>query len=169
MWYKNTQAQNLFILLVFTAGLLGTLYLLQLKEDLTPEEEYMIEREVFSHLFGNNHSAKQNTSKYYFIGVSNSDPSLELLESFSDHVPKVKPLSKAQRPVDFGTTVTLRDDSTKSGIIFHINKMSKRLDGKVYVEASYYEAYMSSASYNYLLEIINDECNIITFELAIIS
>lgn len=169
MWYKNTRVQNLFVLLVFTAGILGSLYLLQLKENLTPEEKLKVERIVFSHLFENNNSQAQNSSSYSFIGVSNTDPSQKLLESFSDHVPKVKPISKAKIPTEWGIPVTIQDDSTKSGVVYKINYITKRLDGKIYIEASYFEAYMSSASYTYLLEFINDEYRIVNFELSVIS
>ena len=167
---KNSiiRKQNLLVLLLFIVGVVAAVYYLRPQKSLTEDQELSIQEVILRHLFENNASSSQQNVAYYFVEINGSDPSENLLSKFEEHNPGVLPESKASLSDDLVREAYHKSDG-KPGLIFSISKITLRRDGKVYVEANFFEAAFSSANYQYLLELKNDNWQVISEELVSIS
>ena len=152
MWYKNTRAQNLFVLMVFSIGLLGSVYALTAEEELSQVDRENVYAQVFEYLFEHNHSMNQGSPDVFFLAIYDEDPPPRLLRYFSNHTPVVLNQSSSYIPYSFTFPVVLKKDHSKAGITFNIVSIHKRRNGHIVVEASFYEDRGSSAIYEIKLK-----------------
>ncbi|MEQ9264798.1 MAG: hypothetical protein RLN81_06225 [Balneolaceae bacterium] len=165
MRYRNIRNQNLLIIALFLFGLSSVIYIIP-KFEIDPllnREKLLIEEAVLSHLFKNNASGGSGIAAYYFIRDSP-----DILNKFKDHIPIVESESNSKLTDDFNSVVLHRDNG-KDGIIFTVHDMDRKLNGQVYVIATYYVASLNGGSYEYLLEKINGEWVVLSSNMKWIS
>lgn len=152
MWYKNIKAQNFLILAFSLAGILGSVYVFGLKQNLSVEETQQIESSVLSILVDYlAHHPKVETD-YLFIGISGSDPSLEILNIFNDHIPAVAPISLSRKSFGFSAPIVHKSDLNKRGITIDLQLLEKESNGNVKVLVSMYQDRASSSTYEFTLD-----------------
>ncbi len=104
---------------------------------------------VFRHLFDHNASAAQRSAAAYYLSVEGRDPGADFLARFAGHVPPVLPASRSTA----SKTEGVRDRVTgKAGLRFSVGRITWEGPDRARVEASYYEAGLSSADYTYRME-----------------
>lgn len=162
MWYKNIKAQNFLILALSLVGIIGSVYVFNLKLELSTEEQHQIETSVLSMLvdYLSNHS--QVETDYFFIGISGSDPSPAILSSFDNHHPAVEPLSSSTKTYGFSAPIVHKSDITKRGISIDLEILEKETNGNVKVITSLYQDRASSARYEFTLDKFNGTFQIIS-------
>lgn len=152
MWYKNIKAQNVLILVLALSGIAGSVYVFNLSTQLSPDEEREIESRVLTVLVDYlTHHAKVDTD-LFFIGISGSDPSSELLNSFADHDPAVKPISLSMKTFGFTAPVVLKTDLSKRGMQIDLHILERKPNGNVDVLVTIYQDRASSARYEFTLD-----------------
>lgn len=152
MWYKNVKAQNLLILAFSFVGIVGSIYVFNLKTDVSLEERHQIETMVLSLLVDYLGSHPEVETDYFFIGISGSDPSPETLNNFDDHQPAVEPLSSSIKTFGFTAPVVHKSDHSKRGITIDLEILDKESNGNVKVLVSLYQDRASSARYEFTLD-----------------
>lgn len=151
MWYKNLRAQNFLIILFSVVGLASTFYLVNLNPELNLEARLQIEKSVFSHLVNYITDHPDETPDYFFVSVSDSDPSPRVLNYFQGNIPIVEPISSSEMSFGFSAPIVHKLDPSKHGISINLEVFDKQPDGDVQVRASLYRARGSSATYEYTL------------------
>ncbi len=151
MWYKNIKAQNFLILALSSIGIMGSIYAVTLKSAINVEERHQIETEVFTMLVNYITNHPKINLDYIFLGVSGSDPSPEIFNTYHNHRPTVKPISSSQVTFGFTAPVVYKSDLTKRGIQIDLEILDKEPSGYVKVLSSLYQNKVTSASYEYTL------------------
>jgi hypothetical protein len=102
-------------------------------------EEDRIHEAIFRYQFENNASGWGKEANVYFLSVGNyEDPSPELLEQFSGHIPVVKPVSAST--LEPGTAQVLDIETGLPGLIFRVDGIRWLSDNEVEVDGGYDEA-----------------------------
>ena len=115
-------------------------------------EEEVIFTVVFDYLFDHNGSGLQNKAWAYYISIEGRDPCIRFFVCFANNRPLVKPKSDAiLTPRRMGSEVS--DRITKHrGTMFDIKQCRWLSKHRVRVVATFYEANLSSAGYEFVLE-----------------
>lgn len=151
MWYKNIKAQNFLIIFFTLLGIGSSLYIVNLKTTLTDDEAYQIQKTVFSGIFQHIKNHPDEDPDYFFISVSNTEPSSEILNEFRNLKPKVEPASASSTTYGFSASVVHKTDGSKQGIKINVGNPTVMGDGTVKVLASIYQYKGASATYEFLL------------------
>ncbi len=151
MWYKNIRAQNFLILAFSSIGIVGSVYVFTLKSEISFEERHQIETEVFSILVNYITNHPETNIDYIFLGISGSDPSPEILDTFLNHRPTVEPISSSKITFGFTAPVVYKSDLNKRGIQIDLEILDKEPSGYVKVLISLYQNKVVSAFYEYTL------------------
>lgn len=155
MWYKNVRAQNLLILTFSLVGIVGSVYVSNLKYSLSLEETRQIETTVLSMIVDYlTHHPEVNTD-YLFICISGADPSPEILNRFEDSKPVVEPLSSSKKTFGFTAPIVHKSDLTKRGITIDLEILDNERSVNVKVLVFLYQDKVSSARYEYTLDKFN--------------
>lgn len=152
MWYKNVRAQNFLILAFSLVGIMGSVYVFNLKSEISFEERRQIETEVFSSLVDYLTYHPEINIDYIFLGISGSDPSPKILDNFHDHRPTVEPISSSKITFGFSAPVVHKSDPSKRGIQIDLAILDKEPNGHVKVQTSLYQDIAASATYEYTLD-----------------
>lgn len=151
MWYKNVRAQNLLILALSLIGLMGSVYVFNLKLEINQEDRRQIESAVFKSLVDYLTYHPKTDFDYIFLGVSGSDPSVEILNKFQDHRPTVEPISTSRKSFGFSAPVVHKSDATKRGIQIDLENLDRESNGDVTVRTALYQDKAASATYLFIL------------------
>lgn len=152
MWYKNVRAQNFLILAFSLAGIMSSVYVFNLKWELSLEDRHQIETEVFSGLVDYLTYHPQVDIDYFFLGISGSDPSPGILNDFKDHIPAVEPISSSEVTYGFSAPVVHKSELTKRGIQINLKILGREANGHVKVLTTIYQDKASSGNYEYTLD-----------------
>jgi len=151
MWYKNIRAQNFLILALSSIGIMSSIYVVTLKSAINFEESHQIETEVFTYLVNYISNHPEIHLDYIFLGVSGSDPSPEIVNTFHNHSPMIEPISSSEVTFGFTAPVVHKSDLTKRGMQIDLEILNKEPSGYVKVLTSLYQNRITSASYEYTL------------------
>lgn len=151
MWYKNFRAQNFLIIFFTAAGLTSTFYLVNLSSELSVEERLQIEQTVFSYLINYITEHPDQDPDYFFLSISDSDPSSRILNHFEGNIPIVEPVSSSKMTFGFSAPIVHRSNQAKHGMLINLEVFVKQSDGNVQALASLYQARGSSAKYEFIL------------------
>jgi len=151
MWHRNIKAQNFLILIFSFLGIAGSVYALNLKTDISPEERHQIETEVFSILVDYLTIHPQIETDYIFLGISGSDPSPKILDTFHGNSPAVEPISSSVIAYGFSAPVIHKTDPEKRGIQVDLHIPVIEPNGDVIVLASLYQDKAALDAYEYKL------------------
>lgn len=152
MWYKNVRAQNFLILALSFVGIVGSVYVFNIRSEISLEERHQIETEVFSSLVEYLSHHPELDVDYIFLGTSGSDPSPEILYKYKNHIPAVEPISSSRVSFGFAAPVIHTSDRTKRGIQIDLEILEKNASGYVNVLTSLYLDAASSGRYEYTLD-----------------
>ena len=152
MWYKNIRAQNFLILAFSLVGIMGTVYVFNLKFELSSDERHQIEASVFSSLVNYLTYHPKVETDYLFLGTAGSDPSPEILDRFNNHIPPVLPISSSRKSFGFSAPVVHKSDQNKRGISIDLESLNRESNGYVNVLISIYQDRATSATYQYILD-----------------
>ena len=162
MWYKNVRAQNILILSFFFGGLISMYYVVSTEPELSQSEMHEVERVVFNELFEYVELSLHNSADFYFIGVSNQDPSRQLLTDLSNHEPKTERISLSEITFGYTSAVIHKNDRDKEGIIFDLKEIKKLRDGSIRVNASVYKSRSSSGAFEYMVAFRNGDYSVLS-------
>lgn len=162
MWYKNIRAQNFLILALSLVGIVGSVYVFNLKSNISFEEQRQIETAVFTGLVDYLTYHPQADFDYFFLGISGSDPSPGILDDFENHRPMIEPISSSRISFGFSAPVVHKSELTKRGIQIDLETLDREPNGHVNVRASLYQDRASSATYIYTLTEYDDKFRVIS-------
>lgn len=162
MWYKNVRAQNFLILAFSFFGIVGSVYVFNLRSEISTEERHQIETTVFSSLVDYLAYHPKIDIDYLFLGISGSDPSPAILNDFNNHIPAVEPTSLSRKSFGFSAPVVHKSDLNKRGISINLESLEKQANGYIHVLISLYQDRAASARYEYILDKRNGAYQIIT-------
>jgi hypothetical protein len=151
MWYKNIRAQNLLILALSFIGLMGSVYVFNLKWEISTEERNQIQQEVFSSLVDYLTYHPKVEIDYLFIGTTGKDPSPEILNKFENHISNVEPISSSRKSFGFSAPVVHKADVNKRGIQINLESLERESNGDVNVRTVLYQDRAASATYSFIL------------------
>lgn len=162
MWYKNVRAQNLLILAFSFIGLMGSVYVFNLKLGINQEDRRQIETAVFTSMVDYLTFHPKTDFDYIFLGVSGSDPSPEVFDNFRDQRPTVEPISSSKVTFGFSAPVVHKSDVTKRGIQINLESLDREANGDVKVRMALYQDRAASAQYLYILNKFQGRYRVIT-------
>jgi hypothetical protein len=162
MWYKNVRAQNLLILAFSFIGLMGSVYVFNLKLEINQEDRRQIETTVFRSMVDYLTFHPKTDFDYIFLGVSGSDPSPEVLNNFQDHRPRVEPISSSKVTFGFSAPVIHKSDATQRGIQIDLESLDRDANGDIKVRMSLYQDRAASATYVYILNEFQGRYRVVT-------
>lgn len=162
MWYKNVRAQNILILALSFLGLMGSVYVFNLKLEINQDDRRQIETAVFTSLVDYLTYHPKTDFDYLFLGVSGSDPSPEILDKFQDHRPTVEPISSSKITFGFSAPVVHKSDLTQRGIQIDLESLDREANGNVIVRTALYQDRVVSATYLYILKKFQGRYRVVT-------